>query len=157
MQQIKSTNHPTLQKTSFGWIVAGHLNESVAKQTVCNLTINTLDNQLQKFWNIEEIAQGQPFTQEENKVEQHFIDTHQRTEEGRFVVRLPFKENTLELGQRTEEGRFVVRLPFKENTLELGESKGIANESKTLYLTERNLQKDQEVKQRYINFMNEYQ
>ena len=53
---------------------------------------------LLKFWEPEELPTNNIMTNEELRCEEHFAATHSRTPEGRYIVRLPFKENSAELG-----------------------------------------------------------
>jgi len=55
---------------------------------------------------------------------------------------------------RDSSGRFIVRLPFKENRVELGESKDLA--MKRLRYLERKFKTDPEFFDRYSMFMREY-
>lgn len=52
-----------LQKTRLGWVVAGGVSAPNTVKTTCYLS--TLENQLNKFWNIEEIAKKRPKSKEE--------------------------------------------------------------------------------------------
>lgn len=52
---------------------------------------------LRKFWEIEEIPGEIPLSAEDEKCERHFVETHSRTPEGRYVVRLPIRD-----GQRVK-------------------------------------------------------
>ncbi|KAJ8950956.1 hypothetical protein NQ318_008397 [Aromia moschata] len=51
-----STRGPILQKSRFGWIVAGSIPSSTAQTSHCNLSQNIgLEKQLTRFWEVEEI------------------------------------------------------------------------------------------------------
>lgn len=101
--------------------------------TYCGLSTNTrIQGQLEKFWHIEELKQPQHYSQEEIQCEEHFVTTHSR--------------NT--------DGRFVIQLPLKDGIQDIGESYGIA-ESR-LKALERKLEKQPELKQQYYEFMREY-
>lgn len=47
-------------------------------------------------WEIEELPPQNILTVEEQKCEDHFIKTHTRDENGRYIVRLPFRDNLIE-------------------------------------------------------------
>lgn len=53
---------------------------------------------IQKFWESEEIPQVKPLSDDEKFCEDHFKSTHTRNEHGRYVVRLPFKQDVKDLG-----------------------------------------------------------
>ncbi|XP_071638450.1 uncharacterized protein [Temnothorax longispinosus] len=100
--QVKtSTNHPTLQKTRFGWILAGRLGQpSKATKHIqsfhASVTNAQLDEQLSRFWAIETIEGPDNLTADEVRCEQHFQDNTTRTAQGRYIVKLLFKEQVIE-------------------------------------------------------------
>ncbi|KAK9752084.1 Pao retrotransposon peptidase [Popillia japonica] len=51
-----------------------------------------------KFWAIEEKEETLPLTLEQQKVEQHFLETHQRSKEGNNMIRIDKNENVKTLG-----------------------------------------------------------
>ena len=55
-------------------------------------------NILQRFWEIEEVPAAQLWTAEEKRCDNHFKKTTRRSPEGRFIVKLPFKNETKALG-----------------------------------------------------------
>ncbi|GFT26196.1 DUF1758 domain-containing protein [Trichonephila clavipes] len=92
---------------------------------------NTDDN-LQQFWEIEAINEGQkPLCKEEEYCENHYQMTHTRNEAGRYVVQMPVKDI---------QG--------------LGHSKGLA--MKTLDQLWRRLSKDKQMENLYREFMQQY-
>ncbi|XP_070169700.1 uncharacterized protein [Polyergus mexicanus] len=108
-QKIKHgpTGTPTAQLTALGWILSGPTgtsNSITGSATSLNcVTIPSLDSLLQKFWEIEEISSEIQQSEEDKKCEQHFIETHQRAEDGRYIIRLPFKTNPpLDIGASRE-------------------------------------------------------
>ncbi|XP_070170403.1 uncharacterized protein [Polyergus mexicanus] len=108
-QKIKHgpTGTPTAQLTALGWILSGPTgtsNSITGSATSLNcVTIPSLDSLLQKFWEIEEISSEIQQSEEDKKCEQHFIETHQRAEDGRYIIRLPFKTNPpLDIGSSRE-------------------------------------------------------
>ncbi|XP_050308277.1 uncharacterized protein LOC126744768 [Anthonomus grandis grandis] len=98
------SNGPILQNTRIGWIVSGPLTYlNVNSSTVCNLSQNILlQNQLTKFWEVEEISNKKPLSNEEALCEKHFTDTLEYSTEGRFIVSLPLKESPEKLGDSRE-------------------------------------------------------
>ncbi|XP_011685494.1 PREDICTED: uncharacterized protein LOC105448546 [Wasmannia auropunctata] len=86
-----------LQKTRLGWIVAGSAAPSAASNTgTCYLT--RLEAQLDKFWALEEIQASKPRSAEEIECEAHFVRNTCRDSNGRYTVRLPFRETSKRLG-----------------------------------------------------------
>nr|CAI5835101.1 unnamed protein product [Callosobruchus analis] len=127
---------PTLQKTQLGWIIAGPLSfQQVSNVSVSNFSqieISNLQNQVQKFWSLEEIKPHLNLTREEQEVESHFNETT----------------------RRDSSGRFIVSLPKHESISTLGESRNTA--MKRFYNLERRLDNNPSVKQEYTNFIKEY-
>ncbi|XP_049861629.1 uncharacterized protein LOC126355377 [Schistocerca gregaria] len=92
--QLKRDNHPTLQKTSFGLIVSGnippHSVKSNARRVLPCLAHNTsLNIQVERFWQQEEMKSVTVHTKEERLCEEHFAKAIQRNANGRFVMKLP--------------------------------------------------------------------
>ena len=58
---------------------------------------------------IEEIPTATLWTSEEQKCEDHFKSTTRRNSEGRFVVRLPFKEDSKPLGDTNHQAKRRLR------------------------------------------------
>ncbi|XP_060841938.1 uncharacterized protein LOC132922439 [Rhopalosiphum padi] len=99
----KSYNKP--QRTKLGWIVAGPVfnNKSNLKETqnICLSTYqvdDNLDERIAKFWRLENIDKNTNYTLEEKACYDHFIKTVRRDETGKFIVRLPFREDISKLG-----------------------------------------------------------
>ena len=96
----------------------------------CNFVLN--DN-LEKFWAIEEIpVNTPPLYKEEQICEDYFNKTVSRDCLGIFVVRFPFKDSPLELGESRDLA--IKRLTFQENRIK----------------------KDDVLKNKYFAFINEY-
>ncbi|XP_053691698.1 uncharacterized protein LOC128740194 [Sabethes cyaneus] len=93
--------YPTLQKTVFGYVVCGKLDQppSIRQlQQSCHICVNDRhDTQLQGFWEIESFEDRKALTPDEQHCENHFNSTTPRDKTGRYVVRLPLKENELEM------------------------------------------------------------
>ncbi|GFU83188.1 uncharacterized protein TNCV_3737991 [Trichonephila clavipes] len=69
--------------------------------------MQNIDN-LQKFWEIETINEGQkPLSKEEEYCENHYQMTHTRNEAGRYVVQMPVKDIQ---GLRHSKGLAMKRL-----------------------------------------------
>ena len=83
-----------LNDSQFGWLVTGELGK------VCLAGIRTVGEALEENWRAmtdsEESCFGRSSktnqrSQEEEETLQHFRDTFQRNQDGRFVLRLPIK------------------------------------------------------------------
>lgn len=62
-----------LQKTKFGWILGGKYNFDSARGTqVCGISLNSLDEKLSKFWEIEEILRKKILTIKEQQAVEHY-------------------------------------------------------------------------------------
>lgn len=89
-----------LQNTKLGWIVSGPATiDKSSKERKVVATIQTrCDELLKKFWEIEEIPRAVKLTSEEKRCEELFEEGVRRAEDGKFEVRLPFKQNVEVLG-----------------------------------------------------------
>lgn len=87
-------DQPIAQQTELGWIISGGSTE-MCKPIIPIFTI-TIDSEelstsLQKFWEAEEIPRKKIYTTEEKLAENYFLETTKRGDDGRFIVKLPFK------------------------------------------------------------------
>lgn len=79
-----------LQKTKLGWIMGGGSNFlSTDRLNKCLTT--KVDFDLQKFWDIEEIAQENVATKNEIFCEEHFQKTIKRNKDGRYLSPKKFR------------------------------------------------------------------
>lgn len=129
--QVKLNNQGlTLQRTVFGWVAAGRPNNSSRRQAV-SLSVSSNENSpldidyaLRRFWEIESISNNtQLLSPEEQLCEDNFREAFQKTEDGRFIVKLPFKRSPNSLGNsmnsavqrlRSMERRFIRDPEFKD-------------------------------------------
>jgi hypothetical protein len=133
-ESVKANHsHPHLQNTQLGWLIGGSIAESQSNLKTCaNLAI-TLQDQVARFWEIEQVTTtGPPRTRVEAWCEEHFLKTY----------------------AREPNGKFVVRLPFKQNVSKLRGSKDIA--TKRFLQLERNLMRQPTLRSDYVKFMAEY-
>ncbi|TGZ49095.1 Uncharacterized protein DBV15_11835 [Temnothorax longispinosus] len=86
---------PVLQNTLLGWIIGGEMNESNSlTQSTCLAISNVeLSEQVERFWKRETFPDTPHYTKEELACETMFIETVKRDESGRFIVRLPIRED----------------------------------------------------------------
>ncbi|XP_055907518.1 uncharacterized protein LOC129942546 [Eupeodes corollae] len=132
-----SNDLPILRNTVLGWIVgesAPASNSHAHCHIVTKPSLTSLDKLVRSFW----------------EIESHDIPTNTQSEEEQQCEE-HFKKNTV----LNSEGKFVVKLPFKEDpTTGLGDSLQAAR--KRFLSLENKLSKDEELKTSYINFMEEY-
>ncbi|XP_074032129.1 uncharacterized protein [Leptinotarsa decemlineata] len=99
-------NEPILQKTQLGWVISGPISKSFSKRVSCHFTHNPdIQNQLARFWEIEEIFPNKALSEEEKLCEEHFLQNTSRLSNGRFVVKIPFKKFLENLGESREQAR----------------------------------------------------
>ncbi|XP_036346848.1 uncharacterized protein LOC118756287, partial [Rhagoletis pomonella] len=125
------------QNTIFGWIISGPIAEKVTSFTTqvmepSNDALNTL---LKKFWEQEEVYPTQPRSKEDEYCENLYVATTTRQENGRYVVKLPFKQEF-------------------PTTTALGHSRPAAQQQ---YLSvESTLQRKPELRDKYNEVLEEY-
>ncbi|KAG7295329.1 hypothetical protein JYU34_022341 [Plutella xylostella] len=122
-----NANLPTAQQTKLGWILSGNV-----KTLHCNVILNNLQD-IQSFWEIEEITESSKLPLEDQECIELYKSSTTRKDDGRYEVRLPMKRDYQE---------------------KLGESKTKAVAQ--FYHLERKLQKQPEIAKQYKQFMNEY-
>lgn len=93
----------------------------------------SLEEEMKRFWEIEEPPHRPILSSDDEKCEQHFRSTHSRATDGRYVVRLPFKQDP---------------------PIDIGTSRGRAE--KLLEALSRRL-KDPELAAEYRSFLTEYE
>ncbi|CAG9137710.1 unnamed protein product [Plutella xylostella] len=134
-------NKPWLRSSLFGWIVSGPiiLSSEPSKELTCNFLrnevespINSLDNELTRFWELEQLPSKSLLSENEQSCEKHFL---QHT-------------------TRLSDGRFCVRLPLKDSPDCLGDSYQVAKK-RLLYL-EKRFRKQPVLKKAYCDFIQEY-
>ncbi|XP_015186017.1 PREDICTED: uncharacterized protein LOC107071493 isoform X2 [Polistes dominula] len=80
-----------LQKTELGWVIVG----IKSKEPNLNNTFfatTELKEQLEKFWSIEDTNITRSKSVNEIECENHYVQNTKRDESGRYIVRLPFRE-----------------------------------------------------------------
>ncbi|GFR23225.1 uncharacterized protein LOC103569155 [Trichonephila clavata] len=88
----------TAMETIFGWVVLGKTKISCQRIISNHASYNAVEFQLDKFWQLEELSETKPFTNEEIACENHFKRTYTRDSTGRFAVKFPFRDSSDELG-----------------------------------------------------------
>ncbi|GFR23622.1 integrase catalytic domain-containing protein [Trichonephila clavata] len=122
----------TAMETIFGWIVLGKTKLSCQRIISNHASYNAVEFQLDKFWQLEELSETKPFTNEEIACENHFKRTY----------------------TRDSTGRFAVKFPFRDSSDELGSSRDIAVHR--LQQIERRFSKNQSLSDQYHKFMDDY-
>lgn len=128
-------NQPKLYETKLGWLVSGYVarHKSHTSPLVCNFLSEKADPDLARFWELDSVATTHALSPEEQACEQSFI------------------KNTF----RKDDGRFVVVMPLKKDPSVLGDS---YQKAKCRFLSlERKFQRDPVFKNRYMEFMHEYE
>ncbi|XP_062538203.1 uncharacterized protein LOC134206491 [Armigeres subalbatus] len=126
---------PPLQKTSFGYVFSGKVSTPAVIPVICLIsTLDSLDAQVKRFWEVENFDFGKCLTTEEQQCEAHFASTHSRNSEGRYVVRLPVKEELLP---------------------SIGDTWNIA--ARRFSAVERRFRSDETLRKSYADFMEEYE
>ncbi|XP_070132577.1 uncharacterized protein [Drosophila bipectinata] len=115
----------------FGWVITSvGVNPSPTTTTLfstCNI-----DSTLQRFWEIEEVSSYARKDPHKDTVETHFLETHKRDNDGKYIVELPFK---------TPNPKFA-------DTLQGAHSRFMA--------VEKRLQRNPDLREKYVKFMQEY-
>lgn len=105
--------------THFGAVMLGEHTESLEVVTRSAFTVvgdsqgEELNKMLERLWQLDKIGSAEQvdsvWTTEERMVEEHFVNSHRRNSEGRFVVRIPFKPGITTIGssRQTAYNRFT--------------------------------------------------
>lgn len=131
--EVREINGAFLRSTYFGWTVSGRVDiKSCAVTTTlsCHVTTTDVQNQLQKFWELEEVEAEKSDSWEAQFCHKFFEETYSRDQSGRFVVRLP------KCGQMSDLAPNLNRAIY------------------ALHKIERSL--DKETLKLYVDFMKEY-
>ncbi|XP_055542996.1 uncharacterized protein LOC129728573 [Wyeomyia smithii] len=126
---------PTLNELVFGWVICGSsAAPSQSWQIRCNVsTSEQLDTLISRFWACEKVDTVRAYSPEERRCEDIFTQTVQRNADGRYTVALPKRKDIL---------------------FNLGDSRDIA--FRRLQGTERRLARDENLRNEYTTFMDEY-
>lgn len=132
------------QKTKLGWVVFQEIDEEKENVYIGNVRvqepIEDVIEQIGKFLGIEtlniedsEVESKPRWNKQEKECEDYFLNSYYRTEEGRYVVRLPFNEKVEQLGR----SKFFALKQFEN--------------------LEKRMEKDKEFAEKYIEFMRDYE
>ncbi|XP_076302063.1 uncharacterized protein LOC143220282 [Lasioglossum baleicum] len=131
-----STSEPVGQLTMFGWILTGSTGNAASSmhaQVHQVVVDDSLSSLVRKFWEQEELHDARvTLTAEERECERHYAQSHTRTPDGRYQVRLPFRRSDpITSGSRTASWHALRRM-------------------------EQRCKKDEQFKTLYSSFMKEY-
>ncbi|XP_062713178.1 uncharacterized protein LOC134290149 [Aedes albopictus] len=129
---------PLLQNTEFGWVVSGECmleNHDHEDPRDCQFSNPcTIDELVNRFWQLEEVQQSKGWSPFERYCEEHSVRHTVRNADGRYVVKLPKRE---ELLPQLEDNWY--------------------NATRRFYSLERSLARDPEKHAMYQKFVHEYQ
>lgn len=94
-----------LLPTVFGLAVTGSMSSPPSGTTQTYFVgsePSTIDLQLKSFWEIEEPVQVTASNPDDVFCEEHFINTHSRTADGRYIVRFPFNDDVSKLSHNRD-------------------------------------------------------
>nr|XP_049697145.1 uncharacterized protein LOC126054685 [Helicoverpa armigera] len=130
-----------VQNTSLGWVLSGvvSLDSDYSEHHSKNISVHCAqfneENLLKQFWEIEEmISTKKILTPEEQKCEDLYIKTTKRDDTGRYIVRLPFRDQ--DPACKGGNSRDIAEIRFKS--------------------LEKRLNKNTELKEQYTKVINEY-
>lgn len=87
------------QETEIGWVISGPVYKRCENEITCMVAgLSEIDEKLQKFWEIEEIRGENLLKPEDQECMEHFNNTVTRDDNGKYIVKLPFKKNAKHLG-----------------------------------------------------------
>ncbi|XP_046808641.1 uncharacterized protein LOC124420309 [Lucilia cuprina] len=81
--------------TVFGWVLSGPMKTKTIQSFTTSVLMresSELNEILKKFWEQEEIPTTRPVSVEHDFCEKYYVQTTTRNEEGRYIVRLPFRK-----------------------------------------------------------------
>ncbi|XP_032686449.1 uncharacterized protein LOC116851276 [Odontomachus brunneus] len=148
-----SLGEPIAQDSIFGWVISGPLSPSspasppsppppgdarmshhVSVHHCLNAT--SLEDEIRRFWEIEDFPTHLIATPDDEKCETHFRSTHTRTSTGRYIVRLPFRRDPpIEIGesrQRAEQRLNALFRRFGANPKQFAEYQAFIREYERL-------------------------
>ncbi|XP_024870065.1 uncharacterized protein LOC112453509 [Temnothorax curvispinosus] len=135
----RGPNEPVAQNSIFEWVFSGPMpsrsRSGSASIRIHHCTLLTeLNNQIKRFWEVEEFPRQTFLSPEKHQCEEHFMSTHTRAPNGQYIVPFPFKTDP---------------------PIHIGESNSIA---RSLYLRlESRLKSQPEIAKEYNEFLREYE
>ncbi|XP_036319091.1 uncharacterized protein LOC118733684 [Rhagoletis pomonella] len=135
--RIGRFDEPIVQRTQLGWILTGNVTPVSKRSTSirCHHSTLQLESLVQRFYEHEQIPEDRALSLEENWCENHFLQTHLRQPNGKYLVRLPLKH-------------------LFDETQTLGKSKQTS--LNRFYCLERKLQRDEKMCKLYSECIHDY-
>ncbi|XP_065088037.1 uncharacterized protein LOC135709573 [Ochlerotatus camptorhynchus] len=134
---VISRGLPEFRETYLGWVASGEVvtdSDAVANyQQVHSVSLASLDRTIKQFWEVEEVEVKRSRFEDDEQCEESFRQNHRRDSTGRYIVKLPLKENSTQL----QSNRSLALRRF--------------------HLLERRLNKDPDLRLQYSNFIREYE
>lgn len=148
----KLGNHLLAQQTELGWTLCGNMRtQPTSIQLKSMISRSEEDKLLTRFWETEEVDETPVQSTEHMICEELYSSSTKRDKEGRYVVRIPFKDDPTTLGEskpRAAARFFQLERKLKNNTqlasdykkfmqeyLELGHMKLVKNPpAKSFYI-----------------------
>lgn len=132
---VAPPNGMVRQNTMLGHVIFGSEVDRRHENTICAAVTESPDltNVLNKLWESENVHEIKPMSAEDEWCQTNFLNTHSRTYNGRYSVKIPLKPANHDLG----ESRNRARLRF--------------------FMLESRLKKDPELAAKYVAFMREYE
>lgn len=124
---IRENNTPIAQQTQLGWILSGNVTT-----LQCNVVINNIE-ELKRFWSTEDIYENNDMSSEDLECIQYYQSTTARQNNGKYVVRIPFKTD---FQSRLGNSKSTAIAQFKQ--------------------LERKFDRQQNIAEKYKLFINEY-
>lgn len=128
---IGPTGSPTAYESEIGWILIGNCDSNSSQNISYSYFIST-DDLLHNLWKLDDVPETTRLSEEEKKCEIHFRETHKIKDNGRTILKLPFKEDK----------------SFLPNNF--------ISAKRRFLLLEKKLEKDSNLKNQYHSYMNEY-
>ncbi|GFW45501.1 DUF1758 domain-containing protein [Trichonephila clavipes] len=124
---------PSALLTKLGHLLSGTVNTQYNQNSslICH-TLLSIDHSLKGFWELESVPKNIPSKDEDELCESIFVNSHIHNTDGRYILKLPFRDDS-----------------------SLGDSKEGA--LKRFYSLERKLHSNNQLKEQYTEFMEEYQ
>ncbi|XP_039760428.1 uncharacterized protein LOC120634101 [Pararge aegeria] len=133
-QQIKGgPSQPTAFNSIFGWLLLGKTRIATTTMLQTLETDCELNSLVQRFWELDSLPKTPIWTPEESLCEQKFISDHTRDDSGRYILCLPFKDDS--------EPSFIG-------------SRDVA--LRRFHAIERRLSRDSDLHSQYLDFMSDY-
>ncbi|KFM70769.1 hypothetical protein X975_02839, partial [Stegodyphus mimosarum] len=86
-----------LKNIVFGFIASGSVTSEEQNRVHCGLikTTDDFEKTMRKFWEIENVETAVPKNKETAICEEHYKQTHKRNDEGRYIVTMRLKEDSI--------------------------------------------------------------